>query len=210
MEIVTQWVWKRLQTRIIRKWVVCVWKQEDRTESEFCCVILTGAVGAETSKQLKANVSLHTHGAGMDLEDVRATLKHKTNWWWDQSFKDKWLYWKRYSETVKQTLKHSTYKYNTDEQIWSDMSDNVWLTLRCHLQVRQTELDLPVQTSGSHQGWVQCVWSVGGHQNFDVATRVKAVQLVDELQHGPLDLVVSTGTVVKTSAWQVQTHKIQC
>lgn len=36
---------------------------------------LTGAVGAEASQQLKADVSLHAHGAGVDLEDVRATLK---------------------------------------------------------------------------------------------------------------------------------------
>lgn len=75
-----------------------------------------------------------------------------------------------------------------------------------HLQVRQAELDLPVQTSGSHQGRVQGVRSVGGHQHFDVASRVEAVQLVDELQHSPLDLVVSTGTVIETSAWQVQTQ----
>lgn len=48
-------------------------------QCECCCVSLTGAVGAETSQQLKANVSLHTHGAGVDLEDVCATLIHKMN-----------------------------------------------------------------------------------------------------------------------------------
>lgn len=73
-----------------------------------------------------------------------------------------------------------------------------------HLQIRQAELDLPVQTSRSHEGRVQGVWSVGGHQHFDVATWVEAVQLVDELQHSPLDLVVSTSAVVKTSTCQVQ------
>lgn len=36
---------------------------------------LTCAVGTETSQQLEANVSLHAHGAGMDLEDVSTTLK---------------------------------------------------------------------------------------------------------------------------------------
>ena len=77
-----------------------------------------------------------------------------------------------------------------------------------HLQVGQAELDLPVQTSGSHQGRVQGVRSVGGHQHLDVASGVEAVQLVDELQHGPLDLVVSAGAVVETSAWQVQTGKV--
>lgn len=73
-----------------------------------------------------------------------------------------------------------------------------------HLQVGQAELDLPVQTSRSHQGRVQCVRSVGGHQHLDVASRVEAIELVDELQHSPLDLIVSTSTVIKTSTWQVQ------
>lgn len=71
--------------------------------------------------------------------------------------------------------------------------------ISAHLQVGQAELDLPVQTSGPHQGRVQGVWSVGGHQYFDVASRVEAVQLVDELQHSPLDLIVSTGAVIETS-----------
>ena len=40
-------------------------------------VCLTGAVGTEASQQLKANISLHTHRAGMDLKNVCATLKKK-------------------------------------------------------------------------------------------------------------------------------------
>lgn len=40
---------------------------------------LTGAVGTEASQQLKTNVPLHTHRAGMNLKDVCATLKHRTN-----------------------------------------------------------------------------------------------------------------------------------
>ncbi len=83
----------------------------------------------------------------------------------------------------------------------------VLVTLLTHLQVRQTELYLPVQTSRSHQGWVQGVWSVGGHQDFDVASGVKAVQLVDELQHSSLDLIVSTSPIIKTSTWQVQSNR---
>lgn len=42
------------------------------TETEWC---LTSAVGAEASQQLKADVSLHAHGAGVDLKDVCATLR---------------------------------------------------------------------------------------------------------------------------------------
>lgn len=72
---------------------------------------------------------------------------------------------------------------------------------KAHLQVRQAELDLPVQTAGPHEGRVQGVRSVGGHQHLDVASWVEAVQLVNELQHGPLDLVVSAGAVVETGTW---------
>lgn len=70
-----------------------------------------------------------------------------------------------------------------------------------HLQVRQAELYLPVQASRPHQGRIQSIWSVCGHQDFDVSSGVKAVQLVDELQHGPLDLVVATSAIIKTSTW---------
>lgn len=87
---------------------------------------------------------------------------------------------------------------NIDIQIYS------WLVRHVYLQVRQTELDLPVQTAGSHQGRIQCVWSIGGHQNFDVATRVETIQLVDELQHSPLDLIVSAGAVIKPGTWQIE------
>ena len=48
-----------------------------------------------------------------------------------------------------------------------------------HLEVRQAELNLPIQTSRSHKGWVKGVWPVGGHQYFDVSTWVEAVQLVN-------------------------------
>lgn len=61
------------------------WKRRNESRQQMlievndssCCVALTCAVGAEASQQLKANVSLHTHRAGMDLEDVCATLKTK-------------------------------------------------------------------------------------------------------------------------------------
>jgi hypothetical protein len=41
---------------------------------------------------------------------------------------------------------------------------------------------------------------VGSHQDFDVSSRVETIQLVDELQHRPLHLVITASTVVKTSA----------
>lgn len=77
---------------------------------------------------------------------------------------------------------------------------SVWFP-DAHLQVRQAKLDLAVQTAWSHEGRVQGVWPVGGHQHLDVATRVEAVQLVDELQHCPLDLIVTAGAVIETGTW---------
>lgn len=40
---------------------------------------LTSAIGTQASQQLKANIPLHTHGASMDLKDVRATLEHEND-----------------------------------------------------------------------------------------------------------------------------------
>jgi len=41
-------------------------------------------------------------------------------------------------------------------------------------------------------------WTLSAH--LDVAARVKAVQLVDDLQHGALHLVVAARAVVEASA----------
>lgn len=68
-----------------------------------------------------------------------------------------------------------------------------------HLKIRQAELYLPVQPARPHQCWVQSVGSVCGHQDFDVAAGVKPIQLVDELQHGALHLVVTPRPVIETS-----------
>mmetsp|Transcript_8389 Transcript_8389/g.28756 ORF Transcript_8389/g.28756 Transcript_8389/m.28756 type:complete len:402 (-) Transcript_8389:352-1557(-) len=72
--------------------------------------------------------------------------------------------------------------------------------LRPGLQVGQPELHLPVQPPGPEQRGVQGVRSVGGHQDLDVAPRVKAVELVHDLKHGPLNLVVSPRPVVEPGA----------
>ena len=62
---------------------------------------------------------------------------------------------------------------------------------------------LPVESSWSHKSRVKCVWSVGCHQHLqwvlvfgitkykfhlNVATRVETIQLVNQLQHGSLNL----------------------
>ena len=40
---------------------------------------------------------------------------------------------------------------------------------------------------------------VGSHEDFDVATRVKPIQLVDQLQHGPLYLIGAPITITEPS-----------
>lgn len=40
---------------------------------------LTSAIGTQASQQLKTNIPLHTHGASMDLKDVRATLEREND-----------------------------------------------------------------------------------------------------------------------------------
>lgn len=40
---------------------------------------------------------------------------------------------------------------------------------------------------------------VRSHDDLDVTPRIETVQLVDQLQHGPLNLIVSTGTIIKSS-----------
>lgn len=76
------------------------------------------------------------------------------------------------------------------------------------LQIRKTKLNLSVQTPRPHEGRVQGVRAVGGHQNFDVSTRVKPVQLVDQFQHCPLDLIVPTGSIIEPGTWRGVEKKV--
>ena len=44
----------------------------------------------------------------------------------------------------------------------------------------------------SDECWIQGLYPIGGHDNFHVSARVKAVKLVEQLQHGPLDLPLAS------------------
>lgn len=70
--------------------------------------------------------------------------------------------------------------------------------LGTHLQIWQTKFHFSVQTTRSHQRWIQNVRPVGGHQHFDVASRIETVQLIDQLQHGTLHFVIATCSVVES------------
>jgi len=45
------------------------------------------------------------------------------------------------------------------------------------LLIRQTEFNLPVESSRSKQGRIQSVGPVGGHQHLDVSTGIEAIEL---------------------------------
>lgn len=69
--------------------------------------------------------------------------------------------------------------------------------LSASLEVGKAKLDLAVQAARAHQRRVQSVWAVGRHEHLDVAPRVEAIQLVDDLEHGALHLVVTARAVIE-------------
>jgi hypothetical protein len=66
------------------------------------------------------------------------------------------------------------------------------------LQIRKTKLNLTIETTRSEKSRVEGIGSIGCHENLDVSSRVKTVELVDELKHRSLNLVVTSLTVIKT------------
>jgi len=42
-------------------------------------------------------------------------------------------------------------------------------------QIRKTEFNLTVQTSGTSEGRIQCIGSVGGHEYLDVTTSIETI-----------------------------------
>jgi hypothetical protein len=59
---------------------------------------------------------------------------------------------------------------------------------------------LAIKTPWAEQCGVERVGPVGRHQNLDVAACLEAVELVNDLEHRALDLVVAARAVVKTRA----------
>lgn len=72
--------------------------------------------------------------------------------------------------------------------------------VRAALDIRKTELNLTVKSSGTEKGGVESVRTIGGHDDLDVSTGVESIKLVDELQHGSLNLVVTTSSVIETGS----------
>ena len=66
-----------------------------------------------------------------------------------------------------------------------------YVTLR--LDVREGEFDFAIDTTRSDQSRVERFDLVCGHDDLDVTAGVKAIKLVEEFQHGSLDLAFTTG-----------------
>ena len=59
---------------------------------------------------------------------------------------------------------------------------------KAYLDVRQRELDLTINTAWPNQGRVQRLDSIGRHDDLDVTPLIETIKLVEQLEHGPLDL----------------------
>ena len=59
--------------------------------------------------------------------------------------------------------------------------------------VRQWELDLPIDPSGTNECGVERLDAVRGHDDFDVTSSVEPVQLVEKFQHCTLDFALAAG-----------------
>jgi len=71
--------------------------------------------------------------------------------------------------------------------------------VRAAFQIGQPKLHFTIETSGTHECWIQSVGSIGGHQHFDVSTWIEAIELIDEFQHRSLHFVVTASAIIKTS-----------
>lgn len=60
------------------------------------------------------------------------------------------------------------------------------------LTIGVLEQDLPVNTTWSDKGWVECVDFVGRHDDLDVTTIIETIKLVQQLQHGALNLTLAS------------------
>lgn len=64
--------------------------------------------------------------------------------------------------------------------------------IRSGLDARRREFDFTIDAAWSEERGVQNVQTVRGHDDFDVLGGLETVQLVEELQHGALDLRVAS------------------
>mmetsp|Transcript_58146 Transcript_58146/g.85227 ORF Transcript_58146/g.85227 Transcript_58146/m.85227 type:complete len:240 (+) Transcript_58146:325-1044(+) len=64
------------------------------------------------------------------------------------------------------------------------------------LQIWHAKLYAPVHAARAQQRRVKSVWPVGGHEHLNVTPRIETIQLVDNLKHSALHLVVTTLPII--------------
>ena len=65
--------------------------------------------------------------------------------------------------------------------------------LALSLLIWKRELDLAIDTSRPDQRWVQRFHLVGRHDDFDIASGVETIELVEELEHRALNFLLTAG-----------------
>ena len=63
--------------------------------------------------------------------------------------------------------------------------------LHSSLKIGQAKFDLSIETTGSGQGRIEGVWSVGCHEHLHIAARIETIKLVHNFKHSSLYLAVS-------------------
>ena len=66
-------------------------------------------------------------------------------------------------------------------------------------KIRKAKFNFSIETPWTDKSWIEGVWSVSCHEDLNVATRIKTIQLVDQLQHSALYFVIASCAIVETS-----------
>jgi len=64
--------------------------------------------------------------------------------------------------------------------------------MKTHLNIRQRELNLPIDPSRSNKRRIERFNLVGGHDNLDVSSRVESIELIEKLEHRSLNFSFSS------------------
>ena len=72
--------------------------------------------------------------------------------------------------------------------------------LHSALQVRHSELNLPIKTTRSSQCWVKGVRSICCHQHLNISSGFETIKLVDDFKHSSLHFTISVSKSGSTNS----------
>jgi hypothetical protein len=64
------------------------------------------------------------------------------------------------------------------------------------LEIGNRKLDLPVDSTWADKGGIETLYLICRHDHLDFGVSVETVELVQELEHCPLDLLLAAGVGV--------------